>query len=1119
MQLGLVGLGGWAPTWRSARSEPATGGRVRAAPRDRGRPGDGAISAGARSSPTSRQLPAPRAVWLMVPAGAVDATLDELAPLLAAGDIVIDGGNSYYHDDVRRAAGSRRGHPLRGRRHQRRRLGPGARLLPDDRRRGRGRGAPRPVFAPLAPGVDSAPRTPGRNGRAQRRRAGLPALRPDRRRPLRQDGPQRHRVRPDGRLRRGPQHPRNANVGTRTREVDAETAPLRHPELYQYDLDLPEIAELWRRGSVIASWLLDLTAAALRDRPRARGLRRPGLRLGRGALDAAGRHRRGRPGAGHQRGALRALHLARRGATSPTGCSRPCASSSAATCEKGRRRAAADERARRSDAFVFFGATGDLAYKQIFPALQALVRDGDLDIPFIGVAAAAGAPTSSRRAQREPGAPRRRGPGGLREARRPAALRRRRLHRPRDLRALRTRAGEHSGRCTTWPSRPACSRGRRGAGRIRLRRGRRVVVEKPFGRDLASARELNRILHEHFPEEADLPHRPLPWQGAGAEHLLHPLRQPDPRAHLEPQPRRQHPDHHGRGFRRRGPGAFYEEAGAIRDVLQNHLLQILATLTMDPPPAAPRRHPRREGRGCSRASARSNRARRARAVSRLPLRRRRGSRLHRSRPSSRSSCTSTLALGRRSHLHPRREEAAGHLDRGARRVQAPAARDLRRDRPAISATCASASARTCIGLGMRVKVPGERWWARTWSCSLTQTAADHGRPIERLLGDAMSGDVELFAREDGIEAQWRIVDPMLGDQTPLYDYEPGSWGPAEAQQLIGAEGPWITRTRAERRRERQGGDHDGRHTTHRPARLARPGGALRAREGRAPARALRRRPDARPAPDRSRAPACTSTTPRTAITDETISAARRSWPGRPAGRTPRRDVPRREDQHHRGPRGAARRAARAARRASSTWTARTSCPECMPCSTGWLHSPTAVRSGDWLGHTGKRIKQRRQHRHRRHLTSVPVMAYEALRPLQRPRHALSLRVQRRRHRLRRSHPRPRPGRDAVHRLVQDVHHARDDDQRRTRARLVAGRAEERAAVAKHFVAVSTNAEGVGKFGIDTANMFGFWDWVGGRYSMDSAIGLSTMLAVGPDNFRATAGRVPRHGRALPHRAV
>ena len=96
-----------------------------------------------------------------------------------------------------------------------------------------------------------------------------------------------------------------------------------------------------------------------------------------------------------------------------------------------------------------------------------------------------------------------------------------------------------------------------------------------------------------------------------------------------------------------------------------------------------------------------------------------------------------------------------------------------------------------------------------------------------------------------------------------------------------------------------------------------------------------------------------------------------------------------------------------------------------------------------------------------------------------------------------------PGGNPLHRIVEDIHNARNHDQRPQRAGLAAQGAWWRhKAVAKHFVAVSTNAEKVAEFGIDTANMFGFWDWVGGRYSMDSAIGLSTMLAIGPDNFRA-----------------
>ena len=162
-----------------------------------------------------------------------------------------------------------------------------------------------------------------------------------------------------------------------------------------------------------------------------------------------------------------------------------------------------------------------------------------------------------------------------------------------------------------------------------------------------------------------------------------------------------------------------------------------------------------------------------------------------------------------------------------------------------------------------------------------------------------------------------------------------------------------------------------------------------------------------------------------------------------------------------------------------------------------------VRSGDWTGHTGQRI---------RNVVNIgiggsdlgPVMAYEALRHYSRARPDLPLRVERRRHRLRRgrratsirprrcssSPPRPSPRSETM------------TNARTARAWVLGGARRRRAAIAKHFVAVSTNAAEVAKFGIDTANMFGFWDWVGGRYSMDSAIGLSTMLAIGPENFRA-----------------
>ncbi len=214
-------------------------------------------------------LPAPRAVWVMVPAGRItEATIAALAEVLEAGDTIIDGGNTHYTDDLRHAAalrdrgihhidcgtsggvfGAERGYCLMI----------GGEQAPVERLT--------PIFESLAPGIDAAPRTPGRSG--------LPG-----------DGEQ-------GFLHCGPNGAghfvkmvhngieyglmaayaeglnilANADAGLRTRDSDAETAPLENPEHYQYELDVPAITEVWRRGSVVGSWLLDLTASALQESP------------------------------------------------------------------------------------------------------------------------------------------------------------------------------------------------------------------------------------------------------------------------------------------------------------------------------------------------------------------------------------------------------------------------------------------------------------------------------------------------------------------------------------------------------------------------------------------------------------------------------------------------------------------------------------------------------------------------------------------------------------------------------------------------------------------------------------------------------------------------------------
>jgi 6-phosphogluconate dehydrogenase len=213
-------------------------------------------------------LEKPRAVWLMLPAAAVDKVLDDLISMLEPGDIVVDGGNSYYHDDIRRAA------RLKEKRLQYLDVGVSGGVYGLERGYcmmigGEVESVQRldPIFKALAPGVAEAPRTPGRTGEPSSAENGYLHCGPN-------GGGHFVKMVHNGieygimaAIAEGLNILKNADIGKHQQEVDAETTPLRHPELYQYDFPIPDIAEVWRRGSVIGSWLLDLTANALFESP------------------------------------------------------------------------------------------------------------------------------------------------------------------------------------------------------------------------------------------------------------------------------------------------------------------------------------------------------------------------------------------------------------------------------------------------------------------------------------------------------------------------------------------------------------------------------------------------------------------------------------------------------------------------------------------------------------------------------------------------------------------------------------------------------------------------------------------------------------------------------------